>query len=104
MLRRIATPGSHFRKQVAIGPYIVDFACLSAGLVIELDGIQHANDDARRYDDARTSYLERQGYRVIRFWNADVTRRPEATLDHVHAVLHGSRFAERANLRFSGAP
>jgi len=69
-LRRKQLDGFRFRRQQPIGPYIVDFFCPSAKLVIEVDGGQHAvleNDDARR-----TRWLEARGCRVVRFWNNDV--------------------------------
>lgn len=61
--------GLKFRRQVSIGPYVADFACVEAGLVIELDGSQHA--DAVAYDERRTRFLESEGYRVLRFTNHD---------------------------------
>jgi very-short-patch-repair endonuclease len=68
-LRHWPMQGTHFRRQVPIGPYIVDFACMAARLVIELDGSQHGIDDNIARDQARTRWLETAGYRVIRFWN-----------------------------------
>jgi very-short-patch-repair endonuclease len=59
-----------FRRQVPIGPYVADFVCPAEKLVIEIDGGQHAED--ADYDRRRTEALEREGYRVIRFWNNDV--------------------------------
>ncbi|MET4595620.1 MULTISPECIES: endonuclease domain-containing protein [unclassified Sphingomonas] len=61
--------GVKFTRQFVIGPYIADFAAREAKLVIEVDGDTHS-DQAR--DDSRTDWLERQGYRVIRFSNADI--------------------------------
>ena len=58
-----------FRRQHPIGHYIVDFACTEYGLVIELDGGQHLDSSP---DVQRTASFERQGWRVIRFWNNDV--------------------------------
>ena len=63
--------GLKFRRQVPIGPFIADFCCASRRLVIELDGSQHA--DTTVEDEERTRFLEASGYRVIRFWNVDVT-------------------------------
>src|SRR5256885_11746229 len=64
--------GHKFRRQVPMGPYIVDFLCLAAKLVIELDGGQHDEDRAK--DEQRTRYIEQLGFRVIRFWNNDVLK------------------------------
>jgi very-short-patch-repair endonuclease len=74
-IRRGQVQGVRFRRQVPIGPYVADFACLPLKLVIELDGGQHS--DALDYDAQRTSYLEKHGFRVLRFWNNQVfTERP----------------------------
>jgi very-short-patch-repair endonuclease len=59
-----------FRRQHPIGPFIADFFFAEVGLVIELDGGGHL--EQREYDQARTDWLEDQGYHVIRFWNDDV--------------------------------
>src|SRR5687767_2111152 len=72
-LRRIPIHGSHFRRQVALGPYVADFACQQAKLVIEIDGSQHADCQVARRDADRTEWLESEGYRVVRFWNSDVS-------------------------------
>ena len=93
-LRRMPVLGTHFRKQIPIGPYVVDFACLSHRLIVEVDGEQHGFDDQRRHDMRRTDFLEAEGYRVIRFWNADIRREIGAVLDTVHAALHGSHWSE----------
>ena len=63
-----------FRRQYVIGNYIVDFYCHKAGLVVELDGSQHYTPEKIEYDSNRTSYLESQGFRVIRFSNLDVVQ------------------------------
>ena len=73
-LRSMKPLGLHFRRQHPIGSYIVDFACLRARIVVEIDGSQHGEPDAVAYDAERTASLNRQGYRVLRFWNADVLR------------------------------
>jgi very-short-patch-repair endonuclease len=78
-LRRHQMHGHMFRTQASIGPYIVDFACLSIRLVIEVDGGQHNIDQAR--DERRTRWLESQGYRVLRFWNNDVLRNIDGVLE-----------------------
>src|SRR4051794_29683074 len=78
-LRKRRSGGFKFSRQIPIGPFICDFVCRRGMLVIELDGGQHsANVDS---DAARTRFLERSGYRVIRFWNNEVT-------DNLDGVLH----------------
>ncbi|MFO7306807.1 MAG: endonuclease domain-containing protein [Gammaproteobacteria bacterium] len=69
-LRRKQLQGFRFRRQVPIGPYIVDFYCIEARLAIEIDGSQHVR--RREYDHGRDSYLLRRGVRVLRFWNNEV--------------------------------
>ncbi|MBD8872947.1 DUF559 domain-containing protein [Rhodanobacter sp. DHB23] len=70
-----------FRRQYPLAGYIVDFACVPARLVLELDGGQHL--EAARYDMERTQVIEALGYRVLRFWNDDVLLRTEAVLEEV---------------------
>jgi very-short-patch-repair endonuclease len=62
--------GVNFRRQHAIGNFIVDFVSIKNKLIIELDGSQHL--EQVEYDVERTKYLESQGYKVIRFWNHQV--------------------------------
>jgi very-short-patch-repair endonuclease len=62
--------GVSFRRQHAIGNYIVDFCAIKQKLIIELDGSQHLEQG--EYDLERTAYLESLGYKVVRFWNNDV--------------------------------
>ena len=61
-----------FRRQYAVGVYIVDFYCFKAKLIIELDGSQHCMTDVAEYDRKRTQYLEEQGYFVLRYSNRDI--------------------------------
>ena len=84
-LRNRQIAGCKFRRQWPIGPYIVDFACLSRKLLIELDGGQHS--EAIAYDEARTKFLEAQGYRVIRFWNNEMLTEPTAVLQRIYEEL-----------------
>lgn len=60
-----------FRRQVPIGAYIVDFVCMEAKLVVEIDGSQHADS---QHDRVRDAELAARGFRVLRFWNDDVLR------------------------------
>jgi very-short-patch-repair endonuclease len=78
--------GVGFRRQHAIGPYVVDFCASKLKLVVELDGGQHV--DQTQYDAERTAFLENEGYRVVRFWNSDVERDLDGTLA---AILEAMR-------------
>lgn len=78
-------PGYHFRKQVPFGPYIADFASHGAKLVIEVDGGQHAEQQA--YDAKRTAFLEGEGYAVLRFWNNDVLANTEGVMTQISLSL-----------------
>ena len=84
-LRDFKRGGFHFRRQSRIGSCIVDFACRKARLVVELDGSQHGEADAIVYDEERTAFLNRRGYRVIRFWNHEVITERTRVVD---AVAH----------------
>ena len=84
-LRRKQIDGHRFRRQVPIGPYIADFVCLDAKLVIEVDGGQH-NDNAHN-DARRTALIEAQGFRVLRFWNNDVLGNTEGVLEVIRQSL-----------------
>jgi very-short-patch-repair endonuclease len=86
-LRQWRTLGIHFRRQVPRLNYIVDFACLKARLIVELDGEPHgfhanAVRDAER--DHRLTY--RSGFRVMRFWNSDIDRNLDGVLDLILAA------------------
>lgn len=84
-LRNRQLVGVKFRRQVAIGPYFADFACIAKKLVVELDGGQHA--DNKRLDDARTRSLAAQGYRVLRIWNNEVIENIEGVLGTIRSAL-----------------
>lgn len=77
--------GFKFRRQPPLGPYILDFVCLEAGLAIEVDGGQHS--DQLAYDRARTALIETQGLTVIRFWNHEVMNETPAVLEKIWQTL-----------------
>ncbi|MBL8706265.1 MAG: endonuclease domain-containing protein [Rhodospirillales bacterium] len=85
VLRSRRSSAYKFRRQFPIGPYIADFACFAHRLIIELDGGQHAQQAP--YDDARTRYLEAQGWRVLRFWNNDALATTEGVLTMILDAL-----------------
>ena len=80
--------GFKFRRQQVIGPFIVDFVCLSAKLVVELDGSQHA--EAVAYDTERDAWLNSEGYRVLRVWNNEWTQQQEAVLERLWEMLNAT--------------
>lgn len=69
--------GVRFRRQVPLGPYVVDFLCVEERLVLEVDGGQR---NESLHDARRDEFLRDQGYRVLRFWNHDVLMNIEAVL------------------------
>ena len=81
---RIPTPGAHFRRQVRIDRYIVDFACHATRIVIEVDGSQH---DRSAADQRRTRVLEADAYRVVRYWNNDVLSNIDSVLEDIHRAI-----------------
>jgi very-short-patch-repair endonuclease len=85
VLRGRQFAGFKFRRQQPIGPYIVDFVCFEARLVIELDGNQHGSDQGAAYDQTRTRFLEKEGFRVIRIPNHEIHRGFDTVRD---AIAH----------------
>jgi len=73
-----------FRRQAPIGKYIADFVCLEAGLIVEIDGSQHAESDT---DRIRKAELGAKGFRVLRFWNDDVLKDINAVCDTIIAYV-----------------
>src|SRR5690348_11363179 len=84
LLRDRRLDGIKFRRQVPLGPDIVDFVCFERRLVVEVDGGQHADSEPDKVRDAR---LQAQGFSVVRYWNTDVLRNPEGVLTDLLARL-----------------
>jgi very-short-patch-repair endonuclease len=76
--------GWRFRRQHPIPPYVVDFACIEARLVVECDGGQHAREGEH---EARDQRLRRQGWRVLRFWNNDILENRAGVLEVIATAL-----------------
>lgn len=72
-----------FRRLVAMGSYVADFVAYSKKLIIEVDGGQHNEEGIKFNDEERTKFFEKQGYKVIRFWNNEVLK----NLDSVIIVI-----------------
>ena len=87
-LRGNKLDGVNFRRQHAIGKYIVDFCSLKKKLVVELDGSQHLEQE--EHDQGRTLYLKSEGYRVIRFWNNQV-------MNDIEGVIKTIIYAVKSN-------
>jgi very-short-patch-repair endonuclease len=79
--------GVKFRRQAAIGAYIVDFVCFSHQLIVELDGPQHVTEEGKARDDRRTAWLRSQGYRVMRFRNQMVDEEIQQVVGEIERVL-----------------
>ena len=105
-LKHFNARGFHFRRQAPIGPFIADFAEKTARLIIEVDGSQHGLDGEMARDARRDRYLAGLGYRVLRFWNADIDVAMDGVIDRLTEVLansphpppfgrHPPRFARR---------
>ena len=84
-LRAHRFDGVKFRRQTVIGPFIADFTCRSAMLVIEIDGDMHGDRAAQ--DAERTAFIEARGWRVVRFTNADVMGNLEGVLQRLLGLL-----------------
>ena len=80
--RRLA--GLKFRRQVPIGNYIADFLCTEHHLVVEIDGGQHSGNQR---DATRDAAISAMGYRILRFWNADVLQNAEGVME---TILHAT--------------
>ncbi|WP_417476653.1 endonuclease domain-containing protein [Maricaulis sp.] len=79
--------GFVFRRQAPIGPYIVDFACFTPKLVIEVDGGQHNLPEHQARDEVRDAWLEGEGFRVVRVWNMDVFGNLDGVLTCIREAL-----------------
>jgi len=78
-------PQYRFRRQHPIARFVVDFACPTRKLVIEIDGGQHVSQ--QQQDIARTAELARRGYRVIRFWNNEVMQNLAGVVETIRREL-----------------
>jgi len=86
-LRKLRSHGYHFRRQHPIEGFIVDFACLSQKVIIEVDGMQHQWPENSHWDAARDAHLLQLGYRVLRFGNGDVTGHLDGVVLEILAAL-----------------
>jgi len=87
ILRGKQFAGLRFRRQQPLGPYIADFYCSAAKLVVELDGGQHSADENMAYDAARDGWLRSQGYRVLRFSNEDFLKHRDVIIEAIGRAI-----------------
>ena len=85
-LRALRPAGLHVRRQVPVGSYILDFACLRARLGVEIDGEHHGFVGQRRHDATRDAVLAGAGLRVIRFWNHEIDTNIEGVVETIMAA------------------
>jgi len=86
-LRELKPLGHHFRRQVPFRSYVLDFVEHRHRLVIELDGGQHGMPEGRLRDASRDRVLRDCGYRVLRFWNVEVTENIDGCVDSIVRAL-----------------
>jgi len=86
-LRNKQLEGVKFRRQQPVGPYVVDFASFERRLIVEIDGGQHNENEARSRDSERTAWLKESGYHVLRFWSNEVLKNMEGVLEVIRRAL-----------------
>ncbi|MDQ2793046.1 MAG: endonuclease domain-containing protein [Bacteroidota bacterium] len=92
--------GPRFRRQHAIGRYIIDFVCLPAWLIIEVDGEYHFDIEQAKYDGGRTHDLQELGFHILRFTNEEVLQHPNYILNLISTHLN----KHLPNQESSGSP
>jgi very-short-patch-repair endonuclease len=93
ILRPFREQGWHFRREVAIGPYYADFACLHAKLVIEVDGESHRFEAVAAGDEIRDEYMASRGIHVLRIPNYEVLDNPDGVMAYIAGILESLRRA-----------
>jgi very-short-patch-repair endonuclease len=86
-LRAQKLRGHKFRRQAAVGSYIIDFVCFELKLAVELDGPQHLESDTVKYDSRRTQWLNSRGYQVLRFRNQEIDENIRAVVGSIERAI-----------------
>jgi very-short-patch-repair endonuclease len=86
-LRELRRVGFHVRRQAPFRGYILDFVCYARRIVIEVDGGQHAADEAAARDTVRDDVLRREGFQVLRFWNTEVNDNLDGVMETIQRAL-----------------
>ena len=92
-LRALKREGWHFRRQSPEGGYIVDFVCRAAKLVVEVDGVHHADRKQAAHDERRDAELAEHGFRVLRFWARDIQTELDGVMQTIRAELGPAKAA-----------
>ena len=88
-LKRLRSEGFHFRRQAPFRGYFLDFVCFERRFVIEVDGGVHGEDVQAAHDRERDGVLQREGFRVLRFWNSEVRSNLHGVMHSIVAALAG---------------
>ena len=88
LLRGRALDGAKFRRQMHVCGFVVDFACISHGLIVELDGAVHDEPEKAEHDRDRDALLRARGWTVLRFRNGELQRHPEVVVEVVRRTLN----------------
>ena len=88
MVRNRRLGGHKFKRQIVIGNFIADFACVERMLIVELDGSQHIRRKA--YDERRDTFLKSHGFRVIRIWDPDFLENPDGVIEMIFRELENT--------------
>jgi very-short-patch-repair endonuclease len=86
-LRAHRLNGASFRRQTPVGPYVADFLCHAAKLIVEIDGSQHFEREQQKRDARRDAFLASKGYRILRFNNYDVMTNKAGVLETIATAL-----------------
>lgn len=89
-LQHLNRDGYHFRRQVPLDGYILDFAEFKHRIVIEVDGWQHGEDKGRTRDEKRDAHFVNAGFRILRFWNHELDRSSDGVMDSILDALRNS--------------
>ena len=88
LLRDKGMQGFKFKRQQPIGPYIADFSCHRPKLIIELDGGQHNQPIKKESDTTRSQYFKKEGYKILRFWNNELSNNPDGVYQIIINTLN----------------
>ena len=88
-LKRLRAKGFHIRRQVPFRGYYLDFTCFERRIVIEVDGAHHGEGGQAAHDAVRDAVLQREGFRVLRFWNNAVRQNLDGVMASIEAALEG---------------